>query len=83
MTESQAKNAKPREQAYKLADAGGLFLLVQPNGARLWRLKYRYGGKEKLLSFGVYLSMRSQLCSKSYRLTRQRVSGGPQSPATR
>ena len=54
LTESQAKNAKPREQAYKLADAGGLFLLVQPNGARLWRLKYRHGGKEKLLSFGVY-----------------------------
>ena len=54
LTESQAKNSKPREQAYKLADAGGLFLLVQPNGARLWRLKYRYGGKEKLLSFGAY-----------------------------
>ena len=54
LTERQAKNAKPREQAYKLADAGGLFLLVQPNGARLWRLKYRYGGKEKLLSFGAY-----------------------------
>ena len=54
LTESQAKNAKPREQAYKLADAGGLFLLVQPNGARLWRLKYRYGRKEKLLSFGAY-----------------------------
>jgi hypothetical protein len=53
LTESQAKNAKPREQAYKLADAGGLFLLVQPNGARLWRLKYRYGGKKKLLSFGA------------------------------
>ena len=54
MTENQAKNAKPRDQAYKLADAGGLFMLVQPNGARLWRLKYRYGGKEKLLSFGAY-----------------------------
>lgn len=54
LTESQAKNSKPREQAYKLADAGGLFLLVQPNGARLWRMKYRYGGKEKLLSFGAY-----------------------------
>ena len=54
LTESQTKNSKPREQAYKLADAGGLFLLVQPNGARLWRMKYRYGGKEKLLSFGAY-----------------------------
>ena len=54
LNENQARNAKPRELAYKLADAGGLFLLVQPNGARLWRMKYRYGGKEKLLSFGAY-----------------------------
>ncbi|MGE8140631.1 tyrosine-type recombinase/integrase [Novosphingobium sp. NPDC080210] len=54
LTETQAKNAKPRERAYKLADSEGLFLLVQPNGTRLWRLKYRFAGKEKLLSFGAY-----------------------------
>lgn len=54
LTELQAKNAKPRERAYKLADGEGLFLLVQPNGAKLWRMKYRYRGKEKLLSFGAY-----------------------------
>lgn len=54
LSELQAKNAKPKERAYKLADGGGLFLLIQPNGAKLWRMKYRYGGKEKLLSFGAY-----------------------------
>ena len=54
LTETQAKNAKPRERAYKLADSEGLFLLVQPNGTRLWRMKYRFAGKEKLLSFGDY-----------------------------
>lgn len=54
LSELQAKNAKPGERAYKLADGGGLFLLIRPNGAKLWRMKYRYGGKEKLLSFGVY-----------------------------
>lgn len=54
LTEIAAKNAKPRAQAYKLSDAEGLFLLVQPNGTKLWRLKYRFGGKEKLLSFGAY-----------------------------
>lgn len=54
LSELQAKNAKPRERAYKLADGGGLFLLIQPNGAKLWRMKYRFGGKEKLLSFGAY-----------------------------
>lgn len=54
LTEIAAKNAKPKAQAYKLSDAEGLFLLVQPNGAKHWRLKYRFGGKEKLLSFGAY-----------------------------
>jgi hypothetical protein len=54
LTENQAKNAKPLERAYKLADSEGLFLLVQPNGAKLWRMKYRFAGKEKLLSFGAY-----------------------------
>lgn len=54
LTETQAKKAKPRERAYKLADSEGLFLLVQPNGTKLWRMKYRIAGKEKLLSFGAY-----------------------------
>lgn len=54
LTEIQAKKSKPRDQAYKLADGEGLFLLVQPNGSKLWRMKYRFGGKEKLLSFGAY-----------------------------
>jgi len=54
LTETQAKNAKPRERAYKLSDSEGLFLLVQPNGTKLWRMKYRHSSKEKLLSFGAY-----------------------------
>lgn len=52
--EIQARNASPSDKAYKLADGGGLFLLVQPSGSKLWRMKYRFGGKEKLLSFGPY-----------------------------
>lgn len=54
LTELEAKYAKRRDRSYKLADGGGLFLLIQPNGSKLWRMKYRYGGKEKLLSFGAY-----------------------------
>lgn len=54
LTEIQAKASKPRDRAYKLSDSEGLFLLIQPNGSKLWRMKYRYGGKEKLLSFGSY-----------------------------
>lgn len=46
--------AEPKAKPYKLADGGGLYLLVQPNGAKLWRLKYRHFGKEKTLSFGAW-----------------------------
>lgn len=48
------KNAKPGDKPQKLFDGGGLYLLVQPTGGRLWRLKYRFGGKEKLVSLGTY-----------------------------
>lgn len=54
LTASQVKSAKPAIKAYKLSDGRGLYLLVQPNGAKYWRLKYRLGRKEKLLAIGVY-----------------------------
>jgi Arm DNA-binding domain len=50
----QIKNASPKKKPYKLSDGGGLHLLIGPKGSKLWRLKYRYLGKEKLLSFGRY-----------------------------
>lgn len=48
------KKAKPREKDYKLSDGGGLYLLVASTGGKRWRFKYRFDGKEKLLSLGVY-----------------------------
>lgn len=54
LTDTKIKNAKPQAKPYKLADEKGLFLLVHPNGSRYWRWKFRVGGKEKLLAFGVY-----------------------------
>jgi integrase len=54
LTDAACKNAKTKDKPYKLADGGGLHLLVKPNGGRYWRMKYRHAGKEKLLSFGVY-----------------------------
>ena len=54
LTDTAAKNAKPKAKPYKLGDSGGLFLLVATNGGRWWRLKYRFDGKEKLLSVGIY-----------------------------
>lgn len=46
--------AKPREKKYKLAAGGGLYLEVMPTGAKYWRWKYRSGGVEKRVAFGVY-----------------------------
>ena len=48
------KAAKPAAKGYKLFDERGLYLLVKPNGGRLWHLKYRVDGREKVLSLGVY-----------------------------
>ena len=54
LSEFAARKAKPRDKPYKLSDGGGLYLHVQSSGSKLWRLKYRYQGKEKLLSYGPY-----------------------------
>src|SRR3546814_3579273 len=48
------RNAKPREKPFKMGDSLGLFLLVQPSGGKLWRLKYRINGREKKFALGVY-----------------------------
>ncbi|HHS9841158.1 TPA: tyrosine-type recombinase/integrase [Klebsiella pneumoniae] len=54
LTARQVDTSKPKDKPYKLSDGGGLYLLVNPNGSRYWRLKYRIAGKEKLLALGVY-----------------------------
>jgi integrase len=54
LTDTIVRNAKPRLKPYKIYDADGLFLLITATGNKWWRMKFRYGGKEKLLSLGVY-----------------------------
>lgn len=54
LTETVIKAARATDKPRKLFDERGLFLLVNPNGSRLWRLKYRLGGKEKLFAIGAY-----------------------------
>jgi hypothetical protein len=48
------QKATPRERPYKLADSDGLHLLIKPNGSKLWRFRYQFGGKEKMLSLGSF-----------------------------
>jgi Arm domain-containing DNA-binding protein/integrase-like protein len=54
VTHAEIVNAKPREKPYRLFDGRGLYLEVAPSGGRWWRFKYRFKGKEKRLSLGVY-----------------------------
>lgn len=66
LTDTAIRNAKPGIKPTKLFDGGGLFLLITPAGQRYWRLKFRFAGKEKLLSLGVY----PQVCLKDARTRR-------------
>ncbi len=54
LSDTRVRTLKPRDKAFKLSDEKGLYLLVSPNGSKHWKLKYRYDGKEKKLSFGAY-----------------------------
>lgn len=54
LKELEARYATTRARDYKLADGGGLYLFVRANGSKLWRMKYRFEGKERLLAFGRY-----------------------------
>ncbi len=54
LTDTAVRLAKPRERAYRLSDGRGLCLLIQPNGSKWWRFRYRFQGTEKMLSLGIY-----------------------------
>ena len=54
LTIAKIKNTKSKDKPYKLGDGRGMYLLVNSNGSRWWRYKYRFGGKEKLLALGTY-----------------------------
>lgn len=54
LSDAACKNAKPKEKPYKMGDSLGLYLLINPTGSKLWRMKYRFHGKERTISFGPY-----------------------------
>jgi Arm DNA-binding domain len=54
LTDAKVRSVKPVAKSFKLADGGGLFLLVRPSGAKLWRWKFRLAGKEGLFAVGVF-----------------------------
>ena len=54
LTDTAIRKAKPADKPLRLFDSGGLYLEVSPAGSKLWRIKYRFGGKEKRLALGAY-----------------------------
>lgn len=54
LTDTKVRAAKPDEKAYTLTDSDGLFLYIHPNGSKYWRFRFRFGGKQHLMAFGVY-----------------------------
>jgi len=54
LTDVTLRNAKPSDKPVRMFDGGGLYVEIAPSGGKLWRLKYRFDGKEKRLSLGVY-----------------------------
>ena len=54
LSDIQVSKAKPREKDYKLSDGFGLLLFVTTTGGKLWRVQYRFNGKQKTLALGQY-----------------------------
>jgi hypothetical protein len=54
LTNTACKNLRPQAKPYEKSDAGGLYLLVKPSGSKHWYMGYRFGGRQKKLSFGAY-----------------------------
>jgi len=87
LSDNAIRHAKPGLKAYKLFDGGGLFLLVTPGGGKWWRLKYRFGGKEKLISHGVYpdvgLKQAREARDEARKLLAAHIDPGAQRKATK
>lgn len=76
LTDTALKAAKPKDKPYKLADGDGLYCLVNPTGSRWWRLDYRFDGKRKTLSMGVYPDVPLKLARERCRNARLQLAAG-------
>ena len=71
LTNAQIRSAKRAEKPWKVADGGGLHLLVAPNGGRYWRYNYRFNGKQKTLALGVYPDVTLAMARSRHQRARQ------------
>jgi hypothetical protein len=72
----QPKNAKPQAKPYKLFDGGGMYLLVNPDGSKYWRMSYKFEGTERLLAFGKYPEISLANARKQRTAARESINSG-------
>jgi integrase len=76
LTDAKLRVLKPEAKPRKISDFEGLFLLVQPSGSRLWRMAYRFGGKQKVLALGVYPEMSLRDARRAKEAAREDLADG-------
>ena len=76
LTDTGIRRSKPGAAPYKLSDGHGLYLLVKPNGGRLWRWKYRFDGKEKLMALGTYPELSLADARERHAMARRQLVNG-------
>lgn len=76
LTDLDVKNVKGTDKPRKLADGGGMFLLINPDGARYWRMRYRFAGTERLLAFGKYPQISLAEARTKRTTARQQIKAG-------
>jgi integrase len=76
LTIKEIDGAKPSDKPYKLADGGGLCLLIAPSGAKLWRWRYRFDGKEKMMALGEYPLITLKEARERHSEARKALAGG-------
>ena len=76
LSDSTIKSLKPKDKAYKKGDQKGMFLLIQPNGNKYFRLKYYFAGKEKLLALGVYPETSLKQAREKRDIARKQIADG-------
>lgn len=76
LTQKQIEAAKADGKQSKLADGGGLYLLLHPNGSKYWRMRYRHGGCEKTLALGVYPAVSLKQARELARAVRAQTAAG-------
>ncbi len=84
LTDTEIRKAKPEEAtAYRISDGGGLYLQVSPAGGKLWRWKYRFDGKEKVMAFGSYPDVLLSLARERHLEARKTLATGTDPMAER